>query len=106
MFCIPLAGKTTEGVEQPAVLRGVLKGLELLLSRAPPGIHPIDKHMLPTILHAWPGGGNSIREVAFLRVSQLWVISLPLFNFLLCFRVCLVSLWTGGGFNTWSLQIE
>jgi hypothetical protein len=64
-------GKTTEGVEQPAVLRGVLKGLELLLTRAPIGSHPIDKHMLPAIMHAWPGGGNSTREVAFLRVSSV-----------------------------------
>jgi len=53
------------------VLRGVLKGLELLLTRDPSGSHHIHKHMMTAILSAWPGGGNSAREVAFLRVSSV-----------------------------------
>ena len=61
-------GKSTEGVDQPVILRGILKGFELLVARGADGVCVLDGWVLPALLHAWPRGGNSVREVAFLKV--------------------------------------
>mmetsp|Transcript_7758 Transcript_7758/g.11527 ORF Transcript_7758/g.11527 Transcript_7758/m.11527 type:complete len:714 (+) Transcript_7758:199-2340(+) len=58
-------GKTTESVEQPAVLQNTLRILSELIPRMEVGA--VDKLILPAIIRCWPGGGNSAREIAFLK---------------------------------------
>jgi hypothetical protein len=60
-------GKTTEGVEQPNVLKSCLRALEEITNRVEG--EEIEKIIVPTLLHSWPGGGNSVREAAFLKVQ-------------------------------------
>mmetsp|Transcript_11751 Transcript_11751/g.17795 ORF Transcript_11751/g.17795 Transcript_11751/m.17795 type:complete len:698 (-) Transcript_11751:176-2269(-) len=58
-------GKSTESVEEPAVLQNTLIILSELIPRME--VNKVDSLILPAILRCWPGGENSVREIAFLK---------------------------------------